>query len=51
VPTSRFEVTITVGAGTWSYDETTVVDVTRRGRVLAHADRNTLYRVDGRFTS
>ena len=43
--TSRFEVTITVGDDTWSYEETTVVDLTKLGRVLAHTDRNTLRRV------
>jgi hypothetical protein len=37
-------VTITVGDGTWSYDETTV-DVAKLGRVLAHTDRITLHRV------
>jgi hypothetical protein len=43
--TSRFEVTVTVGDDTWSYEETTVVDLTKLGRVLAHTDRNTLRRV------
>ncbi len=43
--TSRFEVTITVGDDTWSYEETTIVDLTKLGRVLAHTDRNTLRRV------
>lgn len=42
--TSRYEVTITIGDDTWSYDETTVVDLTKLGRVLAHADRNALHR-------
>jgi hypothetical protein len=44
--TTRYEVTITVGDGTWSYDQTTVVDLAKLGRVLAHTDRNTLRRVD-----
>jgi hypothetical protein len=44
--TSSFEVTITVGDDTWSYEETTVVDLTKLGRVLAHTDRNTLRRVE-----
>jgi hypothetical protein len=43
--TTRFEVTITVGHDTWSYDETTVVDLSKLHRVLAHTDRNTLHRV------
>ena len=43
---TRYEVTITVGDGTWSYEQTTVVDVAKLGRVLAHTDRNTLHRVD-----
>jgi hypothetical protein len=44
--TSSFEVTITVGHDTWSYEETTVVDLTKMGQVLAHTDRNTLKRVE-----
>lgn len=43
--TSRFEVTITVGDDTWSYEETTIVDLTKLGRVFAHTDRDTLRRV------
>lgn len=43
---TRYEVTITVGDGTWSYEQTTVVDISKLGRVLAHTDRNTLRRVD-----
>ena len=43
--TSRFDVTVTVGADTWSYDETSTVDLTKLGQVLAHTDRNTLHRV------
>ncbi len=44
--TTRYEVTITTGEDTWSYDQTTVVDISKLGRVLAHTDRNTLHRVD-----
>jgi hypothetical protein len=44
--TSRFEVTITVGEDTWSYDETTMVELTKLDRVLSHTDRNTLNRVE-----
>ncbi len=43
---TRYEVTITIGDGTWSYEQTTVVDISKLGRVLAHTDRNTLQRVD-----
>jgi hypothetical protein len=43
---TRYEVTITVGDDIWSYEETTVVDVAKLGRVLAHTDRNTLHKVD-----
>jgi hypothetical protein len=43
---TRDEVTITIGDDTWSYEETTVVDVAKLGRVLAHTDRNTLRRTD-----
>lgn len=44
--TTRFECTITVGDGTFSYDETTTVFLTRLGHEMAHTDRNTLRRVE-----
>ncbi len=43
--TVRFEKTVTVGADTWSYDETTVYDLARTGTRIEHTDRNTLRRV------
>jgi hypothetical protein len=43
--TSRYEVTITIGDDTWSYEETSVIDVKRHGAVLEHTDLNTLHRV------
>ena len=43
--TSRYEVTISVGVDTWSYEETSVIDVKRFGSVLEHTDLNTLHRV------
>ena len=44
--TTRYEVTVTIGDGEWSYEETTWVDVARLGKVMAHTDRNTLRRVE-----
>ncbi len=44
--TTRYEVTITAGNDTWSYDETTTVDLAKLGRTIAHTDRNTLHRVE-----
>jgi hypothetical protein len=43
--TSRYEVTVTIGDDTWSYEETSVIDVKRHGQVLEHTDLNTLHRV------
>jgi hypothetical protein len=43
--TKKFEITITVGDGEWSYEECTTVDVARLGKVMEHTDRNTLSRV------
>ena len=43
--TKAFEITITVGRDTWSYEETTTVDVKRLGTVMAHTDGNALTRV------
>ena len=45
--TTLYQCTIEVGDGTWSYDETTTVELTRMpGTPFAHTDRNTLSRVD-----
>jgi len=43
--TTAFEVTIELGDGTWSYDETTTVDLSATGATMAHTDRNTLKRI------
>ncbi len=43
--TKKFEITITTGADTWSYEETTTVDVKRLGKVMAHTDANEMHRV------
>ena len=43
--TTAYECTIEVGDGTWSYDETTTVDLAATGATMAHTDRNTLKRV------
>jgi hypothetical protein len=40
--TPRFEVTIVVGADTFSYDETTYIDHKVLGSSMKHTDRNTL---------
>jgi hypothetical protein len=42
--TKKYTCTITVGDGTWSYDENTLYDHAIGGEV-AHTDRNTLHRV------
>lgn len=43
--TVRFECRITIGEDTWSYDETTTVELARMpGTPFAHTDRNTLKR-------
>jgi hypothetical protein len=44
--TSGYELTLTIGDGTFSYDETTVIEHGRLSDVLRHTDRNTLVRVD-----
>ena len=44
--TLSYEVTITVGADTWSYDETTMLQMIEFDEPFAHTDRNTLHRVD-----
>jgi hypothetical protein len=40
-----YEVTITLGNGTWSYDETTMLRMKEFPEPFAHTDRNTLRRV------
>jgi hypothetical protein len=42
--TKKFSITIDVGTDSWSYEETTTVDVKRLGRVMEHTDRNQLTR-------
>jgi hypothetical protein len=43
--TLSYEVTITVGDDTWSYDETSMLRINELSEPLAHTDRNTLRRV------
>jgi hypothetical protein len=43
--TLSYEVTITVGADTWSYDETTMLRMNEFPAPFAHTDHNTLRRV------
>ncbi|MGO9029415.1 MAG: heme-binding beta-barrel domain-containing protein [Acidimicrobiales bacterium] len=43
--TRSYEVTITVGEETWSYDETTMLRMDEFDEPFAHTDRNTLRRV------
>jgi len=45
--TTDYELTVTIGDGTFSYDETTTIQHGRLSEVLLHTDRNTLHRVDG----
>jgi hypothetical protein len=45
--TVRYDVTVTVGDGTFSYEETTVIEHHRLSDTLLHTDRNTLHRVEG----
>jgi hypothetical protein len=40
--TTRFDVTVTINADTFSYDETTVIEHKRYPTVIMHTDRNTL---------
>jgi len=42
--TLSYEVTITVGDGTWSYDETTMLRMKEFDQPFAHTDHNTLRR-------
>ena len=43
--TTRFDVSITVGDDTFSYDQTTVVEYQQKPTVILHTDRNTLHLV------
>ena len=43
--TTKFEITVTTGADSWSYDETTTVKVSRLGKEMAHTDANEMHRV------
>jgi hypothetical protein len=43
----RYEVTVTVGDGVFSYEETTVIEPGRLADTLLHTDRNTLHRIEG----
>ena len=43
--TLSYEVTVTVGGDTWSYDETTVLQMREFDEPFAHTDHNTLRRV------
>jgi hypothetical protein len=43
--TTRFDVTVTIGDDTFSYDETTVVEHQKHPTIIMHTDRNTLARV------
>ena len=45
--TTAYEVTVTVGDGVFSYEETTTIRHSRVTEVLEHTDRNTLRRVEG----
>jgi len=43
--TLSYEVTITLGEDTWSYDETTMLRMKEFPEPFAHTDHNTLHRV------
>jgi hypothetical protein len=43
--TLTYEVTITIGDGTWSYDETTMLRMNEFDQPFAHTDHNTLHKV------
>jgi hypothetical protein len=46
--TTAYQCTVTVhGPDSWSYDETTTLDLARLDEPMAHTDRNTLHRVVG----
>jgi hypothetical protein len=42
----RYEVIVTLGDGTFSYEETTTIEHGRMDTLLIHTDRNTLHRID-----
>ena len=42
--TVRYELTVQLGDGTWSYDEDTVLEMAGQKDLLHHTDRNTLKR-------
>ena len=42
--TVRYELTVQLGDGTWSYEEDTVLELAAQGAPLHHTDRNTLVR-------
>ena len=44
--TTKFEITVNVGSDSWSYEETTTVNVKRLGKEMAHTDANTLTRAE-----
>lgn len=44
--TILYQVTVTTGDGTFSYEETSTLELRRMEGVLAHTDRNTLRRVE-----
>ena len=44
--TTKFEITITSGADSWSYDETTTLKMAKLGGdSMAHTDANEMHRV------
>ena len=43
--TTRFDVSVTVGVDSFSYDETTVVEHQKHPTIIMHTDRNTLQRL------
>jgi hypothetical protein len=44
--TVHYEVTMTVGDGTYSYEEDSVVELAATGSTIHHTDRNTMRKVD-----
>ncbi len=42
----RYEVTVDIGDGVFSYAETTSIEHGRWDELLLHTDRNTLHRID-----
>ncbi|EQD32026.1 hypothetical protein B1A_19638, partial [mine drainage metagenome] len=43
--TTRYDVSVTIGDGTFSYDQTTIVEHREWPTAILHTDRNTLKRV------